>query len=82
LGQALEGEGKHQDAASELQTSLRLQDSAEAHISLARVYISLNQKDLAHDQGEAALRLDPQNQQAQQLLHQLTTEDPAQRTTP
>src|SRR5206468_1771078 len=43
LGQVYELEGRHQDAVSELETSLKLKDTAPAHLWLARVYLSLNQ---------------------------------------
>jgi tetratricopeptide (TPR) repeat protein len=82
LAQALEAEGKHPAAAGELQTSLKLKDTAQAHLSLARVYLSMNQWDLARLQGQAALNLDPGNQQAQQLLQQIHAGVPAARKTP
>jgi tetratricopeptide (TPR) repeat protein/TolB-like protein len=82
LAQALEAEGKHREAAAELQTSLKLHDSAEAHVSLARVYLSLNQPDQALEQGQAALNLDPGNQQAERLMQQIHAGTPAARKTP
>ncbi len=71
LAQAFAGEGKNQDAVRELQTALKLKDTLEAHLSLAHVYLSLNQPDLARAQGQAALQLDPGNSQAQDLLKQI-----------
>jgi tetratricopeptide (TPR) repeat protein len=82
LAQALEAEGKHPEAAAELQTSLKLDDSAEAHISLAHVYLSMNQPEQARLQAEAALKLEPGNQQATQLMQQINAAAPAARTTP
>jgi tetratricopeptide (TPR) repeat protein/TolB-like protein len=82
LAQALEAEGKHPEAAGELQTALKLEDSAEAHLSLAHVYLSMNQPDLARAQGQAALNLDPGNQQALQLMQQIHAGTPAGRKTP
>ncbi len=82
LGQALEAEGKHQEAAGELQTSLKLRDTAEAHLSLAHIYLSLNQPELARVQGQAALNLDPGNPQVEQFLQQIHAETPAARKTP
>jgi tetratricopeptide (TPR) repeat protein len=82
LAQALEAEGKHQEAAGELQTSLKLKETAEAHLSLAHVYLSLNQPELARLQGQAALQLDPGNQQAEQFLQQIHAGAPAARKTP
>ena len=82
LAKALEGEGKHQEAAGELQISLKLQDTAEAHLSLAHVYLSMNQPDLARAQGQAALNLDPGNPQAKQFVQQIHAGTPAARKTP
>jgi tetratricopeptide (TPR) repeat protein len=82
LAQALEAEGKHPEAAGELQTSLKLDDSAAAHISLARVYLSMHQPELARSQGQAALHLDPGNPQAVQLMQQIQAGAPAARKTP
>jgi Tfp pilus assembly protein PilF len=61
---------------------LKLEDSAEAHLSLARVYLSMNQTDLARAQGQAALNLDPGNQQALQLMQHIQAGTPAGRKTP
>jgi len=82
LAQALEAQGKHREAAAELQTSLKLRESAEAHVSLARVYLSLNQPDQALAHGQAALTLDPANQQAERLIEQIHAGTPAGRKTP
>jgi len=82
LAQALEAEGKHPEAAGELRTSLKLKDTAEAHLSLAHVYLSMNQPDLARLQGQAALNLDPGNRQAEQFLQQIHAGAPAARKTP
>jgi Flp pilus assembly protein TadD/TolB-like protein len=71
LAQALEAEGKHPEAAAELQTSLKMDDSVEAHLSLAHVYLSMNKTELALAQGQAALNLEPGNQQAVQLMEQI-----------
>ncbi|MGD1102064.1 MAG: tetratricopeptide repeat protein [Terriglobia bacterium] len=82
LAQALEAEGKHHEAAGELQTSLKLNDTVEAHLSLAHVYLSMNQPELARLQGQAALHLDPGNRQAEQFLQQIHAGAPAARKTP
>ncbi len=55
----------------ELETSLKLEDSADAHLSLAHVYLSMNQTELARAQGQAALNLEPGNPQAVQLMQQI-----------
>ena len=82
LAQALEAEGKHQEAVGELKTSLKLKDSVQTHLSLAHVYLSLDQAELARVEGQAALTLDPGNQQAEQFLQQLHAGSPAARKTP
>ena len=82
LAQALEGQGKHPEAAKELQNSLDLQDSAAAHLSLAHVYLSMKQPERARLQAQDALNLEPGNQQAVQLMQQIPAGAPAARTTP
>jgi len=82
LAQALEAEGKLQEAVGECQTSLKLKDTWKAHLSLAHVYLSLNQSDLARSQVQAVLNLEPGNQQAEQFLKQIPAEAPAARKTP
>ncbi len=77
LAQALEAEGKHSDAVWELQASLKLQNSVEAHLALAHVFIAMNQPVLARAQGQAALDLDPGNAQAVQLMQQIPAAPPA-----
>jgi Tfp pilus assembly protein PilF len=68
LGQVYEAEGRHQEAAAELKTSLQFDNNAMTHLWLARVYFSMNQSALALEQGRAALSMDPGNSDAQQLL--------------
>jgi Tfp pilus assembly protein PilF len=70
LAQALEAESRHHEASAELEASLKLKNSVEAHLTLAHVYLSLNQPALARLQGQAALDLDPGNHEAQQLVEQ------------
>ena len=82
LAEALEGQGKHHEAAAELQNSIKLQDTAQAHLSLARIYLATNQTDLALAQGQAALGLEPGNEQAAQLIQQIQAGTPAARKTP
>ncbi len=82
LAQTLEAEGKHQEAAGELQTSLKLKNSTQAHLSLARVYLSLHQPALARTEAQGALDLDPQNQEAEQLVHQIQVGATSPRKTP
>jgi Flp pilus assembly protein TadD len=82
LAQALAGEGKHPQAVKELQDSLHLQNSAEAHLSLAHLYLSMNQPQLARSEGQAALNLDPGNQQAVQFMQQIPAGPPDTKKTP
>jgi Tfp pilus assembly protein PilF len=82
LAQVLEAQGKLRQAAGELQLSLKLKDTADAHLSLAHIYLSMNQPDMARSEGQAALNLEPGNQQAEQFLQQIHAGDPAARKTP
>ena len=82
LAQALEGEGKHAEAAKELQNSLDLQDSAEIRLFLAHVFLSMNQPEQARLQVQSALNLEPSNKQAVQMMQQIPAGAPAARTTP
>jgi tetratricopeptide (TPR) repeat protein len=80
LAQVLEAEGKHREAAAELETSLQLKNSAATHLVLARVYLALEQPQLAREQGQAALALDPGNQEAERLLEQIVARPPSRKT--
>ncbi|HEV2493664.1 MAG TPA: tetratricopeptide repeat protein [Terriglobia bacterium] len=71
LGQVYELENRHSEAANELESSLKLHDSAPAHVWLARVYLALNQVDAARNQSELALVLDPGNRYAKNLIDQI-----------
>jgi tetratricopeptide (TPR) repeat protein len=71
LAQVLEAEGKRQEAAAELETSLKVRDNVAARLLLARVYLTLERPELARDQGEQALKLDPSNRDAEELLRQI-----------
>jgi len=82
LARALAGEGRHREAAAELETSLKLKDTSEAHLSLARVYLSMDKPELARTQGEAALALSPGDQQTEEFLLKIHVENPAVRKTP
>jgi tetratricopeptide (TPR) repeat protein len=82
LAQALEAEGKHKEAAQELQTSLKLKETAAAHLALAHVYLSVNQPALARTEGQAALTLEPGNREAEQLLQQTPVGPAPSRKTP
>jgi len=82
LAEALEDQNKHSEAVEEWKACLRFRETASGHLSLARVYMAMNQPQLAHGEIDAAIRLEPNNPQAQQLLLQLPAEPPAARTTP
>jgi len=82
LAEVFEAEGKHRQAEAELQSSLKLKDSATAHLMLARVYLSLNRVDAARDQDQAALSLEPGNRDAAQLRDQIRSRAPGARSTP
>jgi uncharacterized protein HemY len=71
LGQVYELENRHQDAAAELETSLKLKETAPGHVWLARVYFSLNRNEAALNQGEAALSLNPGDRYTEGLLRQI-----------
>lgn len=76
LGQVYEAEGRHQEAAAELKTSLQLDNNAMTHLWLARVYFSMNQSELALEQGRTALSMDPGNADAEQLLDAIRNRGP------
>jgi Tfp pilus assembly protein PilF/TolB-like protein len=82
LAQVFEAEGKHRDAAAELETSLKIKDSVAAHLALAHVYLALGHPELARDQSKAALSLDPSNQQAEQMMEQIPAGAAGSRKTP
>jgi Flp pilus assembly protein TadD len=73
LAQVLEAEGKHQEAAGEFQTALKLQDSFAGRIGLARVYLSLGRSEQARQEVEGALRLEPGSREAQELIRQISS---------
>jgi tetratricopeptide (TPR) repeat protein len=71
LAEAYEAQGRHREAAAELETSLRISNTVTAHVLLARVYLSLDQRQAARDHSEAALSLDPNNREAQTLMNEI-----------
>lgn len=82
LGQVYEREGKHTLAATEFQTALEQKDSFEAHLGLARAYVSLNHLDPALKQVDAAQHLDPANSEAQNLAKDIRAQQSAHRDKP
>jgi Tfp pilus assembly protein PilF len=82
LAQVFEAEGKHQEAAGEYQTALKLQDSFAGRIGLARVYISLGRPEQARQEVEAALKLDPGSREAKELLLKIPSHPSAAKKEP
>jgi len=68
LAEILEAEDKPQEAVTEFQAALKLQDSFAGHLGLARAYLSLNRREQARLEGEAALKLNPDNREAQEVV--------------
>jgi tetratricopeptide (TPR) repeat protein len=77
LAQVYEAQGRRREAAAELETSLKLQNSVTAHLHLARVYLSLDQPEAAREHSRAALSLEPDNHEAQELMDQIPRLAPA-----
>jgi tetratricopeptide (TPR) repeat protein len=77
LAQVYEAQGRRQQAAVELETSLKLRNTVTAHLHLARVYLSLDQPEAARDHSRAALSLDPDNHEAQELMEKIPKLAPA-----
>ena len=71
LGRVFQREGKHTLAAIEFQTALRQKDSFEAHLGLARAYVSLDHLEPALKQIQAAQQLEPDNSEAKNLAEQI-----------
>jgi len=82
LAQVYETQGRYQDAAGELQTSLKLKNTAQAHLWLARVYLALKRPEAARDESAVALQLEPGNSEAARLIDQVREHATAVRKTP
>jgi Tfp pilus assembly protein PilF len=82
LAEAYEAQGRHREAATELEISLRLHNTVTAHLMLARVYLALDQPQAARDHSQAALSLDPDNHEAQTLMNEIPEAASAQRKAP
>ena len=82
LAQLYEAEGRHREAERELQAALGIEDTVEAHLGLARVYLVLNQPEPARAQSQSALRLDAGNREAERILHQIDQRDVKPRENP
>lgn len=79
LAQVLAAEGKHQEAAAEFQSALKLQDSFAGRVGLARVYLALGRSEEARQQAESALKLEPQSREAQNLIQQIDSHSTAKK---
>jgi Tfp pilus assembly protein PilF/TolB-like protein len=77
LAQVYEAQGRPQEAATELETSLRLKNTVATHLHLARVYLSLDRPEAARNHGRAALNLEPDNHEAQELMENIPQLVPA-----
>jgi tetratricopeptide (TPR) repeat protein len=71
MAQVYEGEGRHQDAAAQLETALKLNNSVGAQLWLARIYLSLGQFPKAEEHSRAALALAPANHEAERLAREV-----------
>jgi tetratricopeptide (TPR) repeat protein len=74
--------GRPREAAIELETALKLNNTVAAHLMLARVYLSLDQLQAARDHSQAALSMDPNNREAQALMNAISLMTPGERKTP
>ncbi len=79
LGRVFQREGKHTFAAIEFQTALRQKDSFEAHLGLAKAYVSLDHLEPALKQIQAAQRIEPDNSEAKGLAEQVRAQLSADR---
>ncbi len=79
LGRVFQREDKHTLAAIEFQTALRQKDSFEAHLGLARAYVSLDHLEPALKQIQAAQQLEPDNSEAKDLAQQIRAQLSANR---
>jgi Flp pilus assembly protein TadD/TolB-like protein len=71
LAQAYEAEGKHREAAAELEASLKLKDTAAAHLWLGRIYLAANRLEAARIEGQAALEREPGSADCGRLMEQI-----------
>ncbi len=82
LGQVYQREDKHTLAATEFQMVLRQKDSFEAHLGLAKAYVSLDHLEPALKQVQAAQQLEPANSEAKDLAEQIHAQLSAHRDKP
>ena len=82
LAQVYEAQGRHLDAAADLETALRLQNNASTRVWLAKIYLSLGNRDSAEEQVRGALALEPQNPDALGLEQEIQGHAPSRGSTP
>jgi tetratricopeptide (TPR) repeat protein len=82
LARVYEAEGRHGDAAAQLELSLRLDNSVAAQTWLAEIYLAqgLHQQALSHAQ--AALSLDPASASAAQIVREIEGQTSQSRSRP
>ncbi|MGE5326551.1 MAG: tetratricopeptide repeat protein, partial [Deltaproteobacteria bacterium] len=82
LARVYEAEGRHADAAAQLELSLRLDNSVTAQTWLAEIYLAqgLHTQALAHAQ--AALALQPSNASAAQIVRAIQGQTSQSRSRP
>jgi tetratricopeptide (TPR) repeat protein len=77
LAQVYEAQGRLQEATTELETCLKLRNTVAVNLHLARVYLSLDRPEAARSHGRAALKLEPDNHEAQELMEHIPPLSPA-----
>ena len=82
LAEIFQEDGKHQEAAGEFRTALKLEDSFAGHLGLARAYMSLSQTEQARQESETALKLNPGSREAQELVRQIALQPMAGKKEP
>ncbi len=73
MGRVFEAKGEKERAVSELRASLWLRDSAATRVFLSRLYLELNRRSEAQAQAMMALKLEPGNREAQDLVAKSAT---------
>jgi len=82
LGEVYQRQGKYTLAATEFQTALSRKDSFEAHLGLAKAYVSLDHLKPALKQTQAAQQLEPANSEAKDLAEHIRQQLSAHRDKP
>ena len=82
LARVYEAEGRHADAAAQLELSLRLDNSVAAQTWLAEIYLAQGHHDQALSHAQAALSLDPSDASAAQIVHEIQGRNSSSRSRP